>query len=497
MSSMEAAPRPAARSPTTLSVKDGRPELRGILNTAGQLWTSLDSLINDRPIKVAITGLSRSGKTVFLTSLIANLLAMGTGRATLPALRAHIDKSGKERLRDIRLVPARAGTTPRFDYPGKLADLAAAQPRWPARTEDLAEIELELEIRGGNGLLGQMRGLSGTPRVRLELLDYPGEWLLDLPLLNQSYAHWSAETLTRTREKPRSDAAAEFLSFITHIDPSRTADDALIQRGHRLYKTALERCRAEFGLRYLQPGRFLTMGARNDAPFMWFFPVDNLPSDAAQNSIADLLNARFDAYKAEIRATFFDTHFRAFDRQIVLVDTLGALHAGRTAFEDTERAIADIAACLAAEDSILPRWLGGSAIERIAFVATKADHVPELHRDNLRALMRDMVRLARDHGPDAVSYHAAAAVVSTTDGWADQPDGHREPVVWGRQLGETQSRPYRVGNVPITRPPDSFWSGRYFELPSFTPPPIDPSAANGIPHLGLDQILVDLIGDRL
>ena len=474
--------------------------MRGVLNTAGQLWSSLDNLINDRPIKVAITGLSRSGKTVFLTSLIANLLAMGTGRPTMPALRAHIDKAGKERLRNIRLVPARAGTTPRFDYPGKLADLAAAQPKWPARTEDLAEIELELEIRAGDGLLGQMRGLSGTPRLRLELLDYPGEWLLDLPLLNLTFSRWSAETLARLREKPRSDAAAEFLSFVAHIDPVRIADDALIQRGHRLYKTALERCRAEFGLRYLQPGRFLTMGARNDAPFMWFFPADNLPFDPARNSIADLLQARFDAYKTEIRASFFDTHWRRFDRQIVLVDTLGALHAGRTAFEDTEHALADIAACLTAGDSMLPRWLGGSAIERVAFVATKADHVPELHRDNLRALMRDMVRLARAHAPgdtDAVSYHAAAAVVSTTDGWADQQDGHREPVVWGRKLGETQSRPYRVGNVPISRPPDSFWSGRYFELPSFTPPPIDPNAANGIPHLGLDQILVDLIGDRL
>jgi len=117
--------------------------LRGILSTAGDLWHSLDNLINDRPIKVAVTGLSRSGKTVFITSLIANLLAMGTGKPTMPALRAHIDKGGSERLRNIRLVPARASTTPRFDYPGKLADLAGAQPKWPARTEDLAEIELE------------------------------------------------------------------------------------------------------------------------------------------------------------------------------------------------------------------------------------------------------------------------------------------------------------------------------------------------------------------
>ncbi len=471
--------------------------MHSILRSTGRLWNSLDNLINDRPIKVAITGLSRSGKTVFLTSLIANLLAMGTGKPTMPALRTHIEKAGKDRLRSIRLVPARAGTTPRFDYPGKLADLAAAQPKWPARTEDLAEIELELEIRPGNGLLGQMRGLSGTPRVRLQLLDYPGEWLLDLPMLDQSYRRWSAETLERLRQTPRSDVAAEFLSFVSHIDPTRPADDALLLRGHRLYKAALERCRAEFGLRYLQPGRFLTMGARNDAPFLWFFPADNLPSYTRQNSIAELLDARFEAYKAEVRASFFDTNFRTFDRQIVLVDTLGALHAGRGAFEDTETAIGDIAACLAASDSILPRFLGGAGIERIAFVATKADHVPELHRNNLRALMRDMVRLAREHGTDAVSYHAAASVVSTTDGWADQPDGHREPVVWGTKLGETQSRAYRVGNVPIAHPPDSFWSGRYFELPAFTPPAIDPNAVTGIPHLGLDQILVDLIGDRL
>src|ERR1700677_3401113 len=69
----------------------GNPDLRGLLTTAGQLWASLDNLINDRPIKVAITGLSRSGKTVFLTSLIANLLAMGTGRPAMTALRARID----------------------------------------------------------------------------------------------------------------------------------------------------------------------------------------------------------------------------------------------------------------------------------------------------------------------------------------------------------------------------------------------------------------------
>ncbi|WP_241771256.1 YcjX family protein, partial [Acidisphaera rubrifaciens] len=37
-------------------------------------------------LRVAVTGLARSGKTVFLTSLLANLLALGQGRDTLPGL---------------------------------------------------------------------------------------------------------------------------------------------------------------------------------------------------------------------------------------------------------------------------------------------------------------------------------------------------------------------------------------------------------------------------
>lgn len=201
-----------------------------------------------------------------------------------------------------------------------------------------------------------------------------------------------------------------------------------------------------------------------------------------------------------MRASFFDTHFRAFDRQVVLVDVLGALGAGRAAYEDTERAIGEIAACLAEPQGLLARWLGRRPLERVAFVATKADHVPELQRDNLRALLRDMTRPARAHGPQdskAVSYHAAASVVSTKDGWADRPNGLREAIVWGCKLGEVERRAFGVGTVPIARPPDGFWSGRYFELPVFRPPPLDASGAVGVPHLALDEVLAALIGDML
>jgi predicted YcjX-like family ATPase len=302
------------------------------------------------------------------------------------------------------------------------------------------------------------------------------------------------------RQPPRAAIAEPFLGFLGAIDPNGAADDALLLRGHRLYQQTLLDCRERLGLRYLQPGRFLCPGPRAEAPFMWFFPLDNAAATPRDGSANALLEARFEAYKTDMRRDFFDTHFRAFDRQIVLVDVLGALHAGKAAYEDTERAIRDIAASLTDRGGWFGNWFGGSGIERVAFVATKADHVPELQRENLRSLLRDMAQPARawQSGADqSVSYHVAASIVSTTDGWADRVGGPREPVVWGRELGQTERRAYHVGSVPISRPPEGFWSGHYFELPVFTPPPIDPTGSHGIPHLGLDQILVDLIGDWL
>jgi uncharacterized protein len=44
-----------------------------------------------------------------------------------------------------------------------------------------------------DGLLAPL----GPQRRRLEFLDYPGEWLLDLPLLGQDFAVWSEATLRR------------------------------------------------------------------------------------------------------------------------------------------------------------------------------------------------------------------------------------------------------------------------------------------------------------
>jgi uncharacterized protein len=494
--------------------------IRGALRDVSEY---ADAALNETNVRIAVTGLSRAGKTVFLTSLIHNLLALGRGRDTLPALRECLKAEGVTRLHSIRIAPPGASAIPHFEYENKLADLACGSPTWPTRTENLAQIALEFEVER-TSLIAQR---LGRRRIRLELLDYPGEWLIDLPLLDQTYAEWSKNTLALLRQAPRQAASTSFLEFLTAIRPSDAADEALIARGHALYRDALEKCR-RMGLRYLQPGRFLCPGPRGNVPLLWFFPIDHGGEHGSRSSLARLLHDRFEAYKADSREQFFDTYFADFDRQIFLVDVLSALHAGKAAFDDVERAITEIARQLRYGANWLPRpvgriangalrhWLSsiplparvaeqaaqsvaGRRLERVAFVATKADHVPGLRREHLKNLVRALAETARSNellGGRPVTYHAVASVLSTVDGTA-KIDGRPVEVVLGLPLGEDRQRPFYPGDVPSGRPPDSFWSERFFELPVFAPPKIDPTGTLGIPHLGLDEVLVGILKDVL
>ena len=486
----------------------------GLRDLAASTSSAVGTAVNETLIRLAVTGLSRAGKTVFITSLIRNLLALGQGRGTLTAPAGVSGDGGREfAFKHVRILPAGAAAIPAFDYPKKFAELASESPSWPPRTDDLAHIVLDIEVERSGTFWRKL----GPRRISLEILDYPGEWLLDLPLLSRSYAIWSEETLALIRRPPRDAVFEEFLAFLNTFDPHSPVDDDLIRRGRALYCTALSECRERFGLRYLQPGRFLCPGPRSDAPFMWFFPISHAETQTAGSAAGTLLRDRYEAYKADMRATFFDTYFEDFDRQVVLVDVLGALHAGKEAFEDTARAIADIsagmnygwnvarpvqefgAAALRVTAQLLnPRlyWATGDKmsralktcrVERVAFVATKADHVPAMRRDNLRNLLRALAETARDElRRTAVTYHSVASVLSTEDGSVTM-DGRPVEVVFGVPLEEECARPFYPGEVPSAFPRESFWSDRYFELPVFKPPRIDPTGAAGIPHLGLDE----------
>ena len=229
----------------------------------------------------------------------------------------------------IEIEPPGASTVPRFEYEEFRNGLASpTTPNWPKSTDKAASITLRLVVQRRPGFGAMAGAVLGNRVIRLELLDYPGEWLVDLPLLDQSFQSWSEDAVKVLHGPARRQMAAGFLDFLGTLSVNAPADEGTATAGFERYCKMLARFRKEAGLRWLQPGRFLMPGTWENAPFLHFFPWPE-GSQAGPGTLGDLLSRRFDVYKAESRKQFFDPHFRAFNRQVVLVDVLAALFAGR------------------------------------------------------------------------------------------------------------------------------------------------------------------------
>ncbi|VTP69057.1 Predicted ATPase [Leclercia adecarboxylata] len=99
-------------------------------------------------LRLAVTGLSRSGKTAFITAMVNQLLNLHAG-ARLPLLSA----VREERLLGVKRVPQRDFGIPRFTYDEGLAQLYGSPPTWPTPTRGVSEIRLALRYRSNDSLL--------------------------------------------------------------------------------------------------------------------------------------------------------------------------------------------------------------------------------------------------------------------------------------------------------------------------------------------------------
>ena len=148
---------------------------------AGLVARSIGDYFSGAALRLGVTGLSRAGKTVFLTALVNNLIA----GARLPVLAA----SAEGRIMRVRLEPQPDDAVPRFAYEEHLKSLSGPDRRWPKSTRRIAQLRLTIEFESASAWGARRSSLT------VDLVDYPGEWLLDLPLLDKSYSTWSRETL--------------------------------------------------------------------------------------------------------------------------------------------------------------------------------------------------------------------------------------------------------------------------------------------------------------
>jgi predicted YcjX-like family ATPase len=449
-------------------------------------------------LRLAVTGLSHSGKTAFITSLVHNLISAIQRPARLPFLRA----AAERRILAARVLPLGKDAIPLFPIQETVRALSGDPPRWPPSTTDLRQVRLSLRF-SPRGFLGGRNSIwrtAGTADVTVEILDYPGEWLLDLPLLCQSYEQWSRAMFDLARRGGRAPLARDWLDFLARHPAGGADDPEAAFQAHNLYRTFLAACRTREQLSLLQPGRFLSPGQIANPSMLWFCPLP-LPAggQARPRSLAALMAARFETYKRGLVQPFFSQLARAVDRQIVLVDVLRALNAGEEAFADQRLALDIILGAFRFGRRNLLRRLFGARIDRVLFAATKADHVPALQRDHLEALMADLVEAPSLRAKAAHARTAATSLASIrcTEDDSDIIDGRKLDVVVGLPEGGEKRIRFFPGIVPVRPPPSGFWGERFTEFPVFQPPQITRAMEDGIPHVNLDKALNFLLEDTL
>lgn len=109
-----------------------------------------------KDIHVGVTGLRRSGKTVFLTAMLYQLLERGSQDLSI------IEKAG------VKLHPARellhSPNGDQFPYQDCLASLRQSPPEWPSRTQEETHARVELRCQRN-----KMRRAVNLINVELDL----------------------------------------------------------------------------------------------------------------------------------------------------------------------------------------------------------------------------------------------------------------------------------------------------------------------------------------
>lgn len=442
-------------------------------------------------IRIGVTGLARSGKTVFITSLVANLL----DRGRMPQIAA----IAEGRVVAAYLQPQPDVTVPRFDYENHRAALLGPSPHWPESTRAVSELRLSLKVQPA----GLLAGLQRPRTVHLDIVDYPGEWLLDLGLLDKTYAQWSQEVLERLAKREQGSA---YLQGVADVDASVTLDEPLAQRLAKSFTQYLNDAR-DAGFYDCTPGRFLLPGDLAGSPVLTFAPL--LPLEKApRRSLAREMERRFEAYKAQVIKPFFRDHFSRIDRQVVLVDALGAIHRGPQAVDDMRSAMAEIlSAFRPGRNAFLNRLLLGKRVERILFAATKADHIHHRQHARLTNIMEALTREAQDRAKFAGAKTHSLAIASLRATVEETMDhkGRSLDCVRGTLLDSGKQAAFYPGELPndpmqlltpAQRGADT-WLDDSYQFMSFAPSTLTMKPGFGPPHIRLDRAAQFLIGDRL
>ena len=459
--------------------------LSALSNRVGGAAGAVTGLFADPVVRLGVTGLSRAGKTVFITSLVANLFHSGR--------MSQLRSAATVQIQSTFLQPQPDDTVARFEYERNLDALLAAILSWPDGAKTISQLRWSFRLAPS----GMLNALSRPRMLHLDIVDYPGEWLLDL-----SYEQWAAAALA-SAEKRRE--ARAFYALLSGVDSSAPFDDVTASSLAVTYTGYLQQARRA-GFSNLTPSRFLLLGELAGSPVLTFAPL--LIGEAGKGSFQAEMKRRFEAYKSKIVKPFFRDHFAKLDRQIVLVDLLKSLADGPDAVADMERAMgAVLVAFRPGRRGFLKEVLRRKRIDRILFAASKADHLHHLHHPALTAMVEALTQSARDKARfrGALTAAMSIAALRSTAEMELSSDGRALPGEKGLEKFGGKTVGFYPGEFPNSsasvlyqaRSDSLDWDSGLFADQNSAPSQLSLAPGVGPPHIRLDKAVEFLIGDLL
>lgn len=425
----------------------------------------------DHKRRIAVTGLAGSGKTVFLLSLLQHL--------------EHFDPD-RFRIRDGGSIGAfrelsAAGAFDPFPRTRLRARLMEAQEvGWPEKTRDIYNYRCSFEYSGlglGTRLWNTVRQASWlSARVEWDILDFPGERLSDsLIARHETFAGWSDELLDLWDSYDRLRASvAEYLDVLSGPVPPV---DTTVLDGYKRCLAGMVHNKNQM----ITPSTFMLDRGGNGV-----FTMEDVQNHG-RNRVSGLAGAEFSPLPRDFRevnpgmAERFSDHYERYrttvvgplfeaingcDTLLVLIDIPGILTGGVGRYNDTNHLIETLAG------NIVPSRFFTTNVDKAAFVASKSDMIHARDQDNLRELVEDMMRIARNKQPGIRRYEAFVASSWVSAESVDLEDG-------GRALrgipARDPDRKVRVFRVPELKPD---WPGDWppedarYSYPRLSPPPL-------------------------
>lgn len=434
--------------------------------------------------RVGVVGLFQSGKTTFLTSLVAHL------RSHDPA---HLHLGPDVDVYPPAELPPDEGFEA-FAFEAHRARLAR-EHRWPEKTAAVAQYKGDLTMR--------VRG--GERRTRLSLLDCPGERLGDLPMAGRTFGAWSDWMLEQLRSPDNRAHAEEFL----RLTDAGEGDAETLTAAYR-------RTLARLALAYtpiVSPSCFVLDEGGHEIPpegrtVEWIsthrfvglnegrqFAPMSADHRARRPELERVFGERYDAYRARA-VTPLARWLKRCHHLVVLVDVTMILSGGLGMLRAHSALIDQILAYTDPGFGTVGEWarrataaLGVplAGVRRVTFVAAKADKVHPDDRVRLDGLLRQLVRPSvRRHEARAehldIEYLICSAIKST----GATRDGRLVGALPGAGEGESS---FSVSRVPEAWPAEDWPAYRFTGVdPKFPTNELYPPPHSGM-HLAARSIL--------